>query len=229
MVLFLSMIFAIGRDPSPRAARPAPDIATRASPRGKPGPRRGRPHRCARRPFGPKAQALTPRRTRRFVAMAITDSAPAAARTAAAVSLDDRRAVRVWLFAVAALIFAMVLVGGATRLTESGLSITQWKPVTGVIPPLSDTDWQDEFARYQQIPQYAAAQSGHDARRLQDHLLVGMEPSPAGAHHRRGVHRAGAVVLASGRLRGALGQQVASRPACSRSSRSSAGGWSPRA
>jgi cytochrome c oxidase assembly protein subunit 15 len=68
---------------------------------------------------------------------------------------DDRRAVRVWLFAVAALIFAMVGVGGATRLTESGLSITQWKPVTGIIPPLSDADWRDEFARYQQIPQFA--------------------------------------------------------------------------
>ena len=60
---------------------------------------------------------------------------------------------------MAALIFAMVLVGGATRLTESGLSITQWKPVTGVIPPLIRADWQAEFARYKQIPQFAAAQS----------------------------------------------------------------------
>ena len=50
----------------------------------------------------------------------------------------------------------MVLVGGATRLTKSGLSITQWKPVTGVIPPLSDAEWRDEFARYRQIPQFAA-------------------------------------------------------------------------
>ena len=49
----------------------------------------------------------------------------------------------------------MVLVGGATRLTESGLSITEWKPVTGVIPPLSATDWQAEFDRYKQIPQFA--------------------------------------------------------------------------
>ena len=49
----------------------------------------------------------------------------------------------------------MVLVGGATRLTELGLSITQWKPVTGVIPPLSAADWQAEFERYKQIPQYA--------------------------------------------------------------------------
>ncbi len=49
----------------------------------------------------------------------------------------------------------MVLVGGATRLTESGLSITQWKPVTGVLPPLSAAEWQDEFDRYKQIPQFA--------------------------------------------------------------------------
>ena len=63
--------------------------------------------------------------------------------------------VRLWLFAVAALVFAMVLVGGATRLTESGLSITQWKPVTGVIPPLSAADWQAEFDRYKAIPQFA--------------------------------------------------------------------------
>ncbi len=69
--------------------------------------------------------------------------------------LDARAWVRVWLFAVVALVFVMVLVGGATRLTESGLSITQWKPVTGVIPPLSDADWQAEFERYRRIPQYA--------------------------------------------------------------------------
>jgi cytochrome c oxidase assembly protein subunit 15 len=65
------------------------------------------------------------------------------------------RAVRVWLWGVAALIFAMVLVGGATRLTESGLSITQWKPVTGALPPLSAADWQAAFERYKLIPQYS--------------------------------------------------------------------------
>jgi heme a synthase len=67
----------------------------------------------------------------------------------------DASGVRLWLFAVAALIFVMVLVGGATRLTESGLSITQWKPVTGVMPPLSEHEWRDDFSRYQQIPQFA--------------------------------------------------------------------------
>jgi len=55
---------------------------------------------------------------------------------------------------MAALILLMTLVGGATRMTESGLSITEWKPVTGVIPPLSDKDWQGEFDRYKQIPQF---------------------------------------------------------------------------
>lgn len=67
---------------------------------------------------------------------------------------DRSRAVAVWLFAVAALVLAMVVVGGATRLTDSGLSITQWKPVTGALPPLNLADWQTEFARYRNIPQY---------------------------------------------------------------------------
>ena len=74
---------------------------------------------------------------------------------APSVRVGVRSAVRVWLVAVAALVFAMVLVGGATRLTELGLSITQWKPVTGVVPPLSDADWQAEFDRYKQIPQFS--------------------------------------------------------------------------
>jgi heme a synthase len=85
--------------------------------------------------------------------MAPTRSAPAAGR---AVGFEGRAAVRIWLIAVAGLVFLMVLVGGATRLTESGLSITQWKPVTGVIPPLSGAEWQAEFDRYKQIPQFAA-------------------------------------------------------------------------
>jgi len=71
-----------------------------------------------------------------------------------------RRAIRVWLLAVAALIFAMVLVGGATRLTESGLSITEWQPVTGTIPPLSDAAWQAEFDKYKTIPQYEKMNRG---------------------------------------------------------------------
>jgi cytochrome c oxidase assembly protein subunit 15 len=61
---------------------------------------------------------------------------------------------RAWLFAVAALVFLMVSVGGATRLTGSGLSITEWQPIVGTMPPLSQTDWLEAFAKYQQIPQY---------------------------------------------------------------------------
>ncbi len=84
--------------------------------------------------------------------MASTEALPAPALP---IAFSDRTAVRVWLLAVAALVFVMVLVGGATRLTELGLSITQWKPVTGVLPPLSAAEWQAEFDRYKQIPQYA--------------------------------------------------------------------------
>ena len=59
-----------------------------------------------------------------------------------------------WLWAVAALVVAMVVVGGITRLTESGLSITEWQPVSGALPPLTEAQWQTQFAAYQQIPQY---------------------------------------------------------------------------
>src|SRR5215831_1996111 len=67
---------------------------------------------------------------------------------------DRSRAVAVWLVTVAVLVLAMVVVGGSTRLTGSGLSITQWKPISGVLPPISLADWQAEFARYQAIPQF---------------------------------------------------------------------------
>jgi len=59
-----------------------------------------------------------------------------------------------WLYFVAFLVFIMVVVGGVTRLTESGLSITEWKPITGAIPPLSDAMWESEFEKYKQIPEY---------------------------------------------------------------------------
>jgi len=72
----------------------------------------------------------------------------------------QHRAVRLWLYCVAAMIFLTLVVGGATRLTESGLSITEWKPVTGVLPPLSDAAWQAEFDKYQQIPQYQQVTKG---------------------------------------------------------------------
>jgi cytochrome c oxidase assembly protein subunit 15 len=62
--------------------------------------------------------------------------------------------VAIWLFIVAAMIFVMVVIGGITRLTESGLSITEWKPVSGVMPPLDDTTWQHEFDLYKQTPEF---------------------------------------------------------------------------
>ncbi len=61
-----------------------------------------------------------------------------------------------WLFFIAALVFAIVVVGGITRLTESGLSITEWKPIGGIIPPLNAAEWQAEFDAYKRIPQYSA-------------------------------------------------------------------------
>lgn len=67
---------------------------------------------------------------------------------------ENATAVRVWLLVIAALVFIMVLVGGATRLTESGLSITEWKPITGIIPPLSPAEWNKAFDDYKQIPQF---------------------------------------------------------------------------
>ena len=69
-------------------------------------------------------------------------------------------AVRVWLASVAILVVIMVAVGGATRLTDSGLSITEWQPIVGAIPPLSSADWQTAFEKYKQIPEYREVNQG---------------------------------------------------------------------
>jgi len=69
-------------------------------------------------------------------------------------------AVRLWLFSMAALVLLMVAVGGATRLTGSGLSITEWQPILGVIPPLTDADWHGAFEKYRQIPEYRFVNKG---------------------------------------------------------------------
>lgn len=66
----------------------------------------------------------------------------------------------VWLFIMCGLVAAMVIVGGATRLTDSGLSITEWRPVTGAIPPLSEQHWLEEFEKYKQIPEYSEVNYG---------------------------------------------------------------------
>jgi cytochrome c oxidase assembly protein subunit 15 len=73
---------------------------------------------------------------------------------------DRLRPVRIWLYCIAALVLLMVALGGITRLTDSGLSIVEWKPISGALPPLSDADWQAEFDAYQQIPEYQMQNRG---------------------------------------------------------------------
>jgi cytochrome c oxidase assembly protein subunit 15 len=80
--------------------------------------------------------------------------------TAGSLQEAPLRAVRWWLVAVAALIALMVLVGGATRLTESGLSIVEWKPVSGTLPPLTAQQWAEAFDGYKAIPQYRELNAG---------------------------------------------------------------------
>lgn len=89
----------------------------------------------------------------------VTADAPAGRKTPAGGMIDQgkrgaRRGIRLWLAILFALVVLMIAVGGLTRLTDSGLSITEWKPVTGAIPPMSEADWQSEFAKYQEIPEY---------------------------------------------------------------------------
>ena len=73
---------------------------------------------------------------------------------------DRSRPVAIWLFVVAALVFCMVVVGGATRLTDSGLSITEWKPIMGALPPMSEAAWRANFELYKEIPQYRLVNAG---------------------------------------------------------------------
>jgi len=86
---------------------------------------------------------------------------------------DRLRPVRRWLYVIAALVALMVVLGGTTRLTGSGLSITEWKPVTGVVPPLSEADWQAEFDKYKSIPQFQQINSGMSLNEFK--LIYGWE------------------------------------------------------
>jgi len=72
---------------------------------------------------------------------------------------DDPSTVAAWLFACCALVFAMIVVGGVTRLTHSGLSITEWAPILGTLPPLSDAQWHEAFLKYQQTPEFRLVNS----------------------------------------------------------------------
>ncbi len=90
------------------------------------------------------------------VAPSLRQALPAAAP---APSSSDR-AIATWLIVCCALAFAIIVVGGLTRLTRSGLSITEWQPIAGTLPPLSDTDWQVAFDRYRQTPEYLQVNQG---------------------------------------------------------------------
>jgi cytochrome c oxidase assembly protein subunit 15 len=96
-------------------------------------------------------------RTREIVLMSLHQLS---AEPSAALARRRTDPVRVWLFAVAALVFALVSVGGATRLTGSGLSITEWQPIMGVVPPLTEAAWQEALQKYRQIPQYQHVNRG---------------------------------------------------------------------
>ena len=130
--------------------------------------------------------------------------------------------VRAWLLGVAALIFCMVIVGGATRLTDSGLSITEWKPLLGAIPPMTEAHWLDAFQKYQQIPEYQQINKGMSLDQFKfiywwewSHRFLGRIIGLAfflpfayfavtGALNRRTAIRCG-VLFALGGLQGALG------------------------
>jgi cytochrome c oxidase assembly protein subunit 15 len=81
-------------------------------------------------------------------------SSSAASTATALRSIPSRRAVAAWLLACCALVFAMVVVGGITRLTHSGLSIVEWQPIVGAIPPLNDAQWEETFAKYRATPEF---------------------------------------------------------------------------
>ncbi len=81
-------------------------------------------------------------------------------RVANSMWADDHRAVRFWLYGIAVLVSVMVLVGGATRLTDSGLSITEWAPIAGMIPPLNAADWATEFTKYKTTTEYQTVNAG---------------------------------------------------------------------
>lgn len=85
---------------------------------------------------------------------------PDASRMDRAATRKSRRLVAIWLFTVAAMIMVMILLGGVTRLTGSGLSIMEWAPITGALPPTTDAEWQRLYALYQQIPQYSLVNDG---------------------------------------------------------------------
>jgi cytochrome c oxidase assembly protein subunit 15 len=131
-------------------------------------------------------------------------------------------AVAAWLFACCALVFAMVVVGGVTRLTHSGLSITEWQPIVGALPPLTDAQWNAAFAKYQATPEYIQVNRGMTLAAFKGifwweyfHRLLGraigaafLLPLPWFAVRRRiptGLAPRLLVILALGGVQGAMG------------------------
>ncbi|MDA9619789.1 COX15/CtaA family protein [Alphaproteobacteria bacterium] len=82
--------------------------------------------------------------------------------TSQIVSNSNNRQVATWLFVVCAFVFSMIMVGGVTRLTESGLSMVNWQPISGIIPPLTEVEWNAEFEAYKQYPEYQKVNMGMD-------------------------------------------------------------------
>ncbi len=90
----------------------------------------------------------------------MSSSKPTPSDFTSAPAQRSARRIAIWLFVMCGLIAAMVIVGGATRLTDSGLSITEWRPVTGALPPFSEADWLAEFEKYKTIPEYSEVNFG---------------------------------------------------------------------
>ena len=105
------------------------------------------------------------------------------------------RVIAMWLFVVVGMVFAMVVLGGMTRLTHSGLSMVEWKPLTGWLPPLNETEWQAAFGQYRQFPEYAEFNPGSIAvsKRCATALCrrkPALFPRPSGRRSRPGCNRA---------------------------------------
>ena len=116
------------------------------------------------------------------------------ASTFVPVSRERPRAIALWLFAVAMLVFAMVVVGGITRLTESGLSIVKWEPLSGVLPPLSAAGLAGRVCGLPRQPAGRTGQRRDGPRRVQGHLFLGVCPPPACPADRLRLRPAPAVV-----------------------------------
>lgn len=92
--------------------------------------------------------------------------------TAMSTELKNDRQIAVWLLACSVLIFFMVMLGGYTRLTQSGLSMVEWGPIMGVVPPVSETEWQETFDKYKQFPEYQKINRSMDLEEFKSIFIV---------------------------------------------------------